>query len=183
MIYYTLLTSIVLIKHLKTNNQIRVPEVNVIDDEGKQLGILKTFEALKMAQERELDLVEVGPNVSPPIAKIMDYGKYQYQQSKKQKEAKARAHVTETKTLQVKIGTSEHDLELKAKNASKWLKEGHRVKIDLFLVGRSKYADMGFKKERLDRILTLISEEYRLQGEPLKSPKGLSVTLERASKK
>lgn len=167
----------------KINHQIRAKELRVITDTGDVLGVLSLSEALAKAEELGLDLIEISPNAEPPVAKIMDYGKFQYQQSKKQKEAKARAHVTETKTLQVKIGTSEHDLELKAKNASKWLKEGHRVKIDLFLVGRSKYADMTFKKERLDRILTLISEEYRLQGEPLKSPKGLSVVLERASKK
>lgn len=168
---------------IKINHQIRAKELRVITDAGEILGVLTLSEALKKAEELKLDLIEISPNAEPPVAKIMDYGKYQYQQSKKQKEAKARTHVTETKTLQVKIGTSDHDLELKAKNASKWLKEGHRVKIDLFLVGRTKYADMGFKKERLDRVLTLISEEYRLSGEPLKSPKGLSVVLERVSKK
>jgi len=167
----------------KINHQIRAKELRVITDTGEILGVLSLSEALKKAEELGLDLIEISPNAEPPVAKIMDYGKYQYQQSKKQKEAKARTHVTETKTLQVKIGTSEHDLELKAKNASKWLKEGHRVKIDLFLVGRTKYADINFKKERLDRVLTLITEEYRLSGEPLKSPKGLSVTLERVSKK
>lgn len=168
---------------VKINHQIRAKELRVISDTGEVFGVLSLSEALVKAEALGLDLIEISPTAEPPVAKIMDYGKFQYQQSKKQKEAKARAHVTETKTLQVKIGTSEHDLELKAKNASKWLKEGHRVKIDLFLVGRSKYAEMGFKKERLDRILTLISEEYRLSGEPIKSPKGLSVTLERASKK
>jgi len=167
----------------KINHQIRAKELRVITDTGEVLGVLSLSEALVKAEALGLDLIEISPNAEPPVAKIMDYGKFQYQQSKKQKEAKARAHVTETKTLQVKIGTSEHDLELKAKNASKWLKEGHRVKIDLFLVGRSKYAEMGFKKERLDRILTLISEEYKPTGEPLKSPKGISVTLERASSK
>lgn len=168
---------------IKINHQIRAKELRVITDTGEVLGVIPLSEALKKAEELKLDLIEISPSAEPPVAKIMDYGKYQYQQSKKQKEAKSRAHVTETKTLQVKIGTSEHDLELKAKNASKWLKEGHRVKIDLFLVGRSKYSDINFKKERLDRILTLISEEYRLSGEPVKSPKGLSVTLERVSKK
>ena len=168
---------------VKINHQIRAKELRVITDEGEVLGVLTLGDALKKAEELGLDLIEISPTAEPPVAKIMDYGKYQYQLSKKQKEAKSRAHVTETKSLQVKIGTSEHDLELKAKNASKWLKEGHRVKIDLFLVGRSKYADMAFKKERLDRVLTLISEEYRLSGEPIKSPKGLTVMLERAPKK
>lgn len=168
---------------VKINHQIRAKELRVITDTGEVFGVLTLSEALAKAEELKMDLIEISPNAEPPVAKIMDYGKFQYQQSKKQKEAKSRAHITETKSMQVKIGTSEHDLELKAKNASKWLKEGHRVKIDLFLVGRSKYAEMEFKKERLNRVLTLISEEYRVAGEPLKSPKGLTIVLERASKK
>ncbi|MDO8604354.1 MAG: translation initiation factor IF-3 [bacterium] len=172
-----------MIPKIKINHQIRAKELRVITDTGEILGVLTLSEALAKADTLGLDLIEISPTAEPPVAKIMDYGKFQYQQSKKQKVAKARAHITETKTLQVKIGTSEHDLELKAKNASKWLKEGHRVKIDLFLVGRSKYAEMSFKKERLERVLTLISEEYKLQGEPTKSLKGLSVTIERAAKK
>jgi translation initiation factor IF-3 len=167
----------------KINHQIRAKELRVLTDTGENYGLLSLSEALAKAQELGLDLIEISPNAIPPVAKIMDYGKFQYQQSKKQKEAKSRAHVTETKSLQVKIGTSEHDLELKAKNASRWLKEGHRVKINLFLVGRSKYSDMDFKKERLGRVLTLISEEYRIAGEPVKSPKGLTIILERAAKK
>ncbi len=167
----------------KINHQIRAKELRVLTDTGENYGVLSLSEALAKAQELGLDLIEISPNAEPPVAKIMDYGKFQYQLSKKQKEAKAHAHVTETKSLQVKIGTSEHDLELKAKNASKWLKEGHRVKINLFLVGRSKYSDMDFKKERLGRVLTLISEEYRIAGEPVKSPKGLTIILERAAKK
>jgi translation initiation factor IF-3 len=167
----------------KINHQIRAKELRVITDTGDVLGVLSLSEALAKAVEMGLDLIEISPNAEPPVAKIMDYGKFQYQQSKKQKESKARSHVTETKTLQVKIGTSEHDLELKAKNASKWLKEGHRVKIDLFLVGRSKYAEMAFKKERLERILKLISEDYKLAGEPQKSLKGLNIILERGAKK
>ncbi|HAT68138.1 MAG: translation initiation factor IF-3 [Candidatus Yonathbacteria bacterium RIFOXYC2_FULL_47_9] len=167
----------------KINHQIRAKELRVLTDTGENYGVLSLSEALAKAQELGLDLIEISPNAEPPVAKIMDYGKFQYQQSKKLKEAKSRAHVTETKSLQVKIGTSEHDLELKAKNASKWLKEGHRVKINLFLVGRSKYTEMDFKKERLGRVLTLISEEYKISGEPVKSPKGLTIILERAAKK
>lgn len=172
-----------MIPKTKINHQIHAKELRVITDTGEVLGVLSLGDALKKAEEYGLDLIEISPTAVPPVAKIMDYGKFQYQQSKKQKETKARAHVTETKSLQVKIGTSEHDLELKAKNASKWLKEGHRVKIGLFLSGRSKYTDMEFKKERLDRILNLISEEYRISGEPVKGPKGISIILERAAKK
>ncbi len=172
-----------LIPRIKINHQIRAKELRVITDTGDNFGVLTLSEALAKAETLGMDLIEISPTAIPPVAKIMDYGKFQYQQSKKQKEAKARTFVTETKALQVKIGTSEHDLEIKAKNASKWLKEGHRVKINLFLVGRTKYAEMEFKKERLDRILNLISEEYRVSGEPIKTPKGLTILIERASKK
>ncbi len=172
-----------MIPRIKINHQIRAKELRVITDSGDNFGVLTLGEALAKAEELGMDLIEISPTAVPPVAKIMDYGKFQYQQSKKQKEVKARTHITETKALQVKIGTSEHDLELKAKNASKWLKEGHRVKINLFLVGRTKYAEMEFKKERLDRILKLISEEFRVTGEPIKGPKGLTILLERATKK
>ena len=166
----------------KINHQIRAKELRVITDTNENLGVIELSKALAEADKRGLDLIEISPSAIPPVAKIMDFGKYQYQENKKLKEAKSRAHVSELKSLQVKIGTSEHDLGLKAKNASKWLKEGHRVKIELFLAGRSKYAEMGFKKERLERILALISEDYKIAGEAIKSPKGLTIILERAAK-
>lgn len=168
---------------IKINHQIRAREIRVLTEDGETLGVLSLSEALKHAHERGLDLIEISPNAVPPVAKIMDYGKFQYQQNKKQKEARSKTRTTETKSVQVKIGTSEHDLELKAKKTSEWLREGHRVKIDLFLTGRSKFTDINFKKERLERILNLISEEYKTAGEPIKSPKGLTVILERAAKK
>jgi len=166
----------------RINEQIRASELRVIGGEGENLGVISTKEALQKAQDAGLDLIEVSPEANPPVAKILDYGKYQYELKKKQKDAKAKSHVTETKNVQVKIATGEHDLNLKARNVSKWLSEGHRVKIDLFLVGRSKYTEMGFKKERLDRILNLITEDYRIAEEAKKSPKGLTVVIERAGK-
>ena len=136
---------------------------------------------MRMAQDRGTDLIEISPNANPPIAKLMDYGKYQYLENKKQKKIKAKTHNMETKSLQVKIATGEHDLELKARQASKFLKEGHRVKIDLFLPGRAKYLEQNFLKSRLDRILFLISESYRVTDGPKKGPKGLTVILERGA--
>jgi translation initiation factor IF-3 len=124
-------------------------------------------------------LIEISPNSNPPIVKIMDYGKFLYEEKKKQKEAKSKAHTTETKIIQVKMNTGEHDLELKAKNISKWIKEGNRIKLDLFLKGREKYMDKAFLKERLERILRLVSEDYKVAEEPKKSPKGLSMVLEK----
>jgi translation initiation factor IF-3 len=113
----------------------------------------------------------------------MDYGRFQYVTQKKERDARVKSHVTETKNLQIKIGTSERDLELKAKKASEWLKEGHRVKLDLFLPGRTKYMEPKFLEERLDRILRLISEDFKVAEEAKRSPKGLSVVIERATAK
>lgn len=172
-----------MIPRIKINHLIRAKELRVLGEGAENYGVLSLSAALAKAEELKLDLIEISPNATPPVAKIMDYGKFQYRESKKQKEAKSRSHITETKTLQVKIGTSEHDLALKAKNASNWLKEGHRVKVDLFLAGRAKYSDLEFKKERLNRLLVLISEDYRTSSEPTKSPKGLTVVIERAAKK
>ena len=111
----------------------------------------------------------------------MEYGKYLYLEQKKQKQTKTAT--SEIKILQVKIGTGERDLELKAKKASEFLKAGDRVKIDLFLPGRTKYLDVNFLKERLDRILALISEDYKIAVPPQKSPKGMSVLIEKSKAK
>jgi translation initiation factor IF-3 len=131
-----------------------------------------------------LDLIEVSPNAQPPVCRITDYGKFKYEQKKKDKEVKSKAKVTETKEAQVKIGTSENDMRIKADKIAEWLREGHRVKIDLFLWGRYKYMEFNFLKERLERFLAIIPEGYKIAEEVKKSPKGLAVTLERdASKK
>jgi translation initiation factor IF-3 len=164
---------------IRINESIRAREVRVIDTDGTNLNVMNTSDALKKAQENNLDLIEISPNSNPPIVKIMDYGKFLYEEKKKQKEAKAKAHTTETKIIQVKMNTGEHDLTLKAKNISKWLREGNRIKLDLFLKGREKYMDKAFLKERLERILRLVSEDYKVAEEPKKSPKGLSMVLEK----
>lgn len=165
------------------NQFIRAKELRVIGAAGENLGVISKEEALRIAQEAGLDLIEVSPNAQPPVAKIMDYGKYQYAEQKKAKEVKAKSHVTETKGMQVKIGTGEHDLAIKAKRVAEWLQEGHRVKVDLFLWGRYKYMDEAFLKERLNRFLKIIPAEYRMADDIKRSPKGFSTTLERVSGK
>lgn len=163
----------------RINNQIRAQELRVIDSENQNIGILSIKDALELANSKGLDLIEISPMANPPVAKIMDFGKYQYEASKKLKKAKAGAKATETKSIQVKIGTGDNDLGLKAKTASKWLKDGHRIKIELFLTGRAKYMDERFLKERLDRVLHLITEDYKISEPYKKGPKGLFVTIER----
>ncbi|MEY4747646.1 MAG: hypothetical protein RLZZ416_695 [Candidatus Parcubacteria bacterium] len=171
-------------ERVRMNDGIRAPEVRVIGSQGENLGVLPIREAIQKAQEAGLDLIEVSPLAKPPVCRITDYGKFKYEQKKKDKEVKSRARVTETKEAQVKIGTSEHDMQIKAAKIASWLKEGHRVKIDLFLWGRYKYMEFNFLKERLERFLAIIPEGYKIADPIAKSPKGLAVSLERdASKK
>lgn len=166
--------------YVRINNQIQAPELRVILEDGENLGVITFAQALDKARELGLDLIEISPKAVPPVAKIMDYGKFQYAENKKQKVAKSKAHTVEVKVVQVKVGTGDHDLELKAKKASEWLKEGNRIKVDLFLPGRTKYMDEKFLRERMDRILKLITEEFKIADPAKKSPKGLSVIIERA---
>lgn len=168
---------------VRINHQIRATELRVIGENAENYGLLSLSDALKKAEELGLDLIEISPNAVPPVAKIMDYGKFQYDANKKQKLAKTRAHTVETKNVQVKVGTGEHDLDLKAKKVSEWLREGHRVKVDLFLPGRTKYMDFKFLKERLDRILKLVSEDFKVADEAKKSLKGITTVIERAPQK
>lgn len=164
----------------RTNHRITARELRVIGPEGENFGVISLDEALKKAAELNLDLIEISPNANPPVAKISDFGKYQYEEAKKQKQAKAKSHSVEVKSVQIKLATGEHDLSLKAKKTSEWLGEGHRVKLDLFLPGRAKYLDENFLKTRIDRILKLLTVPYKLAGTPVKSPKGMTVIVEKA---
>jgi len=175
-------TGLTFLQKARINNQIRASELRVIGEEGENFGVMPTNEALKLSMEKGFDLIEISPDALPPVAKIMDFGKYQYELAKKQKKARVKAHQTETKTVQVKIGTGEHDLEIKAKQASAWLKEGHRIRVDLFLSGRSKFMDENFLRGRLERILHLLTEDYRISEGYKRGPKGRTLVIERASK-
>ena len=164
---------------VRINHFIKSPQLRVVTEDGENLGVITVEQALREAQTRGLDLIEISPSAVPPVAKIMDYGKFQYTEKRKAKVAKSRTQTSDLKNVQVKIGTGDHDLELKAKKASEWLNEGHRVKIDLFLIGRSKYMDFNFLKERLDRIFKLITVEYKVTDEPKKGPKGITTIIEK----
>ena len=167
----------------RINRQIRADQLRVISDDGDNFGLLSKKEALAKAAEMGLDLIEISPNAEPPVAKIMDYGKYQYSENKKKRASKAKAKNVEVKSVQIKIGTGENDLNLKASKASKWLREGHRIKVELFLPGRTKYMEKGFLETRLDRILKLITEDFMFAQEVKKVPKGINVIIERTKGK
>jgi len=166
----------------RINNAIRADELRVVGPEGENLGVLSLADAQKAADDAKLDLIEISPKAKPPVAKIMDFGQYRYETKRKASEVKAKSHVTETKSVQVKIGTGEHDQQLKAKRADQWINEGHRVKVDLFLWGRYKYMEPAFLKERLERFLKIIPAEYKLADEIKKSPKGFTCIIERVGK-
>jgi translation initiation factor IF-3 len=170
-------------ERVNMNESIRAREVRVIGPEGENFGVLATKDALDKARELGFDLIEVSPNAIPPVCRITDYGKFKYELKKKDKEVKSKAKVVEIKETQVKIGTSDNDMRIKASKIGIWLKEGHRAKIDLFLWGRYKYMDFDFLKERLERFLAFVPESYKIADEIKKSPKGLSVIIERDATK
>lgn len=163
----------------RTNQHIRARELRVIGPKGENLGVITLEEALKRTEELGLDLIEISPNTTPPVARIADFGRFLYEENKKSKQAK-KATSAEVKTVQVKLGTGDHDLVLKAKRASEWLSEGNRVRIDLFLPGRAKYLDEKFLKERIERMLKFISVDYKVADPTKKSPKGMTSIIERA---
>ncbi len=151
---------------------IRVREVRVISPEGEQLGILPIEEALALAQERELDLVEVAPNERPPVCRIMDFGKYKYQQAKWSQEAKKRQKVIQIKEIKMRPKTEEHDYQFKMRHAHRFLEEGNKVKVTLLFRGREMdHTELG--QRLLDRIITdckdvsAVEQYPRLEGQTL----------------
>ena len=148
----------------------------MIGQEGKNLGVLATEEALRLAREVGMDLIEISPAASPPVAKIMDRGKYFYEQEKKRRAAAKKQKNVEIKSVRVGIGTSLHDLELKAQQADKFLKDGNKIKIDLALRGREKYLDRKFLEGRIERFLAIVSQNFQKE-DVKKGPRGLSLTV------
>ena len=164
---------------LKIKKESRAQELRFIAAEGKNLGVLGLAAALAAAKEAGLDLSEISPSVVPPIAKIMDYGKFEYERSKKEKVAKSKVKVSETKEVQVKVGTGDHDMMLKAKKAAEWLEGGHRVRAELFLKGRYKGMSEEFLKTRLEKFLQIIPYGYKVAEPITKSIKGYAGVIER----
>ncbi|MTI83891.1 MAG: translation initiation factor IF-3 [Firmicutes bacterium] len=120
----------------RVNHGVRSKEVRVVDAEGNQLGILPTREALRLAEERQQDLVEVAPQAKPPVCRIMDYGKYKYEQSKREKEAKKKQRIITVKEVKLRPNIEDHDFNVKTKNAVRFLKAGDKVKVTIMFRGR-----------------------------------------------
>jgi translation initiation factor IF-3 len=123
-------------KELLINEEIRDKEIRVIDDEGNQLGIMQTRDALKIASDKNLDLVKIAPQALPPVCRIMDYGKFRFEQSKKDKEARKNQHIVDVKEERMSLNIDTHDFETKAKAAMRFLESGDKVKVTVRFRGR-----------------------------------------------
>lgn len=160
----------------------------VIDKAGKNLGELDTRRAIEMAHEQELDLVEVSPQLNPPVCKIMDYGKHRYKIAKQNRQHNARQKKVELKGIRISVRAEEHDLNFKAENAIKFMSKGHRVKLDIFLRGREK-ANLDFARRKfetfVERVKTLAKTNEKTAEKEIvevqkleKSPQGFNLILE-----
>ena len=126
------------------NEEIREPEVRLISEEGEQLGVMSGEQALRIAEEREMDLVLISPQAKPPVCKIRDYGKFRFEQTKKEKEARKNQRIIEIKEIRMSPGIDTNDLNVKMRNAMKFLKEGNRVKVTVRFRGREMaHTDIG----------------------------------------
>jgi len=152
-------------KDMRINEEIRGKEVRLISSEQEQLGIVPVRDALRMAQEQELDLVEIAPNAKPPVCRIMDFGKYKYEQSKREKEARKKQKIISVKEVKVRPNIEDHDLEVKTKNALKFLTEGDKVKVTLMFRGREMaHAELG--KKLLKRVADATEEVATVERQP-----------------
>lgn len=160
----------------RTNEQIRVPQIRVIDDAGNQLGVMTPAEALQIAHEQELDLVEIAPMAKPPVCKIIDYGKYQYQQSKQNQASKAKQKISDIKGIRIGFKTDVHDLTVKKDMAEKFLKKGLKVKIEIFLRGREK-AHQDLARKNLESFVKTIIIPFKIEQEIKKYPSGFNIII------
>ncbi len=152
-------------KLIRINERIRVPQVRLIGPEGNQMGVVSTQEALKMANEHDLDLVEVAAGASPPVCRIIDFSKFKYDQEKKEREAKKHQKQGKLKEIRLKPNIDEHDFETKVKQAISFLKKKDKVKVNLFFRGRQmEHLDLG--KKVLDKFIIDTQGDGQLEKEP-----------------
>jgi translation initiation factor IF-3 len=168
-------------KELRINKMIRVREVRLIDDEGEQQGIIPTIEALNLARERGLDLVEVAPNSNPPVCKILDYGKYKFELEKKNRESKKRQKLVKMKEIRMQPKIEDHDLQFKTKHIREFLDEGNKVKVTIRFRGRElAHTDRG--RVLLNKILDLLGD-HNLDRPPAMEGRFMSMIVSPSGRK
>jgi translation initiation factor IF-3 len=161
---------------IRVNHRIRVPEVRVIGAEGNMLGVLQTHEALRMAQEKGLDLVEVNPKADPPVCKILDFGKYKYEEKKKQAQARRNQSVVEIKEIKLRPKTDDHDIAFKVKAARRFLEGGHKVKFTVRFRGR-EITHPEKAHEQLDIILKALDDVANIETRPMMEARAMSLVV------
>ena len=168
-------------KGQRINEMIRVREVRLIDDEGNQKGIVPTLEALKLAKEKDLDLVEVSPNANPPVCKILDFGKYRFEQEKKLRESKKNQKVLKLKEIRMQPKIGPGDLDTKAKHVQEFLDEGDKVKVTIRFRGRElAHTELGY--DVLNEVLKRLTSAYVMEKQPAMDGKTMSMTISAKSK-
>jgi len=159
-----------------------VPEVRLIDENGAQVGVVRTAEAIAMARERQVDLVEVAPQASPPVARLMDYGRYKYEQSKKDREARKHQQNVQLREVRMKPKIDEHDIDFKTRTAAKLLKQGDKVKVTVMFRGREiTHPQIG--KNLLDRVLRSLDAIALLEKDPSLEGRHMTMILAPDKKK
>ncbi|MBK9264102.1 MAG: translation initiation factor IF-3 [Polyangiaceae bacterium] len=161
---------------IRINQRIRVPEIRVIGEAGEMLGILPTHEALRRAQERGLDLVEVNPKADPPVCKILDFGKYKYDEKKKAREAKRKQSVVEIKEIKLRPKTDDHDLQFKTRAAIRFLEAGHKVKFTVRFRGR-EITHPEKAQEQLDWIVQQCEETANVEVRPVMEQRTMTLLM------
>jgi translation initiation factor IF-3 len=163
-------------KSIRINEEIRANELRVIGPDGEQLGILSRSDALKAAEEAGVDLVEISPNAAPPVAKIVDWGKYQYQKMKELQKSKKNSKPSELKQMRFGLKIGAGDLEIKLRKIRGFLAAGHKVRIQIFYRGREMaHKELGF--EMIDRIIALLEDEAILEQKPQMAGRNLSIVV------
>lgn len=158
------------------NGQIRDKEVRVIGEDGEQLGVMAARDAMKLAAEAELDLVKIAPKAQPPVCKIIDYGKYKYELARKEKEAKKKQKTTQVKEIRLSTFIEDHDIMVKAKTGSKFLKDGDKLKVSLRFRGREKdYVARGM--EVMNKFAEAVSEVGDIDRKPNFEGRSLTMIL------
>ena len=158
----------------RKNEQIRIPEVRLIDENGKQLGIFPTWKALKLAEERGFDLIEVAPQIKPPVCRLLDYGKFMYQKQKEEQKSKAKRIEVKEISISPRIGA--HDIEFKIRQIEKFIKKGDRVNVEIFLKGREK-AHRDLARRKLEEFIVLTKDFAEQEEEIKKIPSGFMTIL------
>ena len=163
-------------KGQRINEMIRVREVRLIDEEGNQLGIVPTPEALRMAKDKGLDLVEVSPNANPPVCKILDYGKYRFEQEKKLRDAKKNQKVLKLKEIRMQPKIGSGDLDTKAKHIQEFLDEGDKVKVTIRFRGRElAHTELGY--EVLNEVLKRLTSAHNIEKPAAMDGRNMSMTI------